>query len=359
MSVARGYQNYRGRRSAGRIALIVLLVLVVLTACGYMYAQRYVVYTSDGKWHFEWPWTSSQPSGEDEPPTGGEDQTPVGGGDVNLVVDPPEAPPENSTPVSQPDQRLLGLSALPADGAELERLLTDAGASGFVYAIRDNTGRVLYDSPSAQTQAAQRETGMETLAALCDGSYAAALFNCFHDSYYAYVYTETAGIAGKDGHVWRDELNYHWLDPAKEEARQYVIGLAAECAQMGFDELILEEMCYPTGGQQDRIDWSGSTMGKTEALELFLRELRVALVPYNSQIRISLLLDEALIYAGGNETSGVDLAVLLPYVDAVYAKVGDLAAAQELLGQYMEEPVRLVPIVTEGTEGDVWYLPAQ
>ena len=36
--------------------------------------------------------------------------------------------------------------------------------------------------------------------------------------------------------------SYFWLDPDKEAAREYVIALALECAQMGFDELLLEEM---------------------------------------------------------------------------------------------------------------------
>ena len=40
----KGYNSYRGRVSAGRIVLIVVLVLVLLGAIGYLAVQNYLVY---------------------------------------------------------------------------------------------------------------------------------------------------------------------------------------------------------------------------------------------------------------------------------------------------------------------------
>ena len=159
---------------------------------------------------------------------------------------------------------------------------------------------------------------------------AAARFNCFHDSYYAFVHMPEAAICQKNGYVWYDQQSYHWLDPSKEQARQYVITLAKECAELGFEELILEECAYPTSGNLHKIDYTKNTMSKSEALALFLTELRAALEPYGT--KLSILLTEELILAGSDEESGQDLAALVPLVDAVYAKTGDPAAVRERRG---------------------------
>lgn len=352
--MAKGYQSYRGRRSKGRTALIAALALILLGACAFLFIQRYVVYTDDGQWHFQWPVPGA--AGRDGPPSGGD-----GGPDVNLVVDGPQqggGPDEPRRPYGQ--RRLIGLDALPSDAQALEEALARSGANGFVYTVRDDTGRVFYDSAVSQEQAAQRDVGMEALSALCAGedTLAVARFNCFHDSYYASVHMADAGICRASGDIWSDERSYYWLDAGKEPARRYVIDLALECARMGFDELLLEELAFPSTGNLSRIDYSGETMGKSEALALFLTELREALSDYD--VKLSLLVTERLLQTGADEASGQDLAVLLPLVDAVYAPVSDVDEARALLERYAGEgrSPALVPITAEAGEGD-WCLTAE
>ena len=54
-SGTKGYAGYHGRRR-GRGVLAVLLVAVLLLACGFLFAQRYMVYEADGSVRFELPW---------------------------------------------------------------------------------------------------------------------------------------------------------------------------------------------------------------------------------------------------------------------------------------------------------------
>ena len=98
-------------------------------------------------------------------------------------------------------------------------------------------------------------------------------------------------------------------------------------------------------------------MGKTEALALFLDELRQAL--NGTGVKLSLLVTEELLQNGADETTGQDLAALLPLVDAVYVETADPAAAQALLAQYTGEakPPVLVPITAQAVEGN-WCLTA-
>ena len=357
----KGYHSYRGRRSGWSRLLVAVLVLLLVAACAYLFLQRYLRYTDDGGMYFALPFLEETVAEPDAPPETGEEER-----EVNLVIE----EPEENEPAEAPygDRRLLGLDALPADAEALDALLAQAGANGFVCNLRDNTGRVYYTSTAALRDAvADSAADAQSLSQLCQGTEAVAVarLNCFHDSYYAWANMETAGLCQASGYIWYDYLSYHWLDPAKEAARAYVISLAVECAQMGFDELLLEEMQYPASGNLEKISYTGGAAGRTESLVLFLTELRAALEPYGT--KVSLLVDGRLLTAEGDpayaEASGLDLTQLLPLVDAVYTETADPEGAQAALETLAGEgaaPV-LVPItaaLAEGSDGEDQTLPA-
>lgn len=78
----------------------------------------------------------------------------------------------------------------------------------------------------------------------------------------------------------------NWLDPSKPAARQYLCGLAKELAEMGFDEILLTDVSYPTEGKLDKIAY-GET-GKVQNLNTFLDEMRAALAAYDVKLSIEL-----------------------------------------------------------------------
>ena len=366
--MAKGYQNYRGRHSAGARAAIVLLVVVLIVACASIFAQQYIVYADDGGIYLDLPFLGrvdlpAPPKPEPEPEEPAEPEDPP----VNLVVQQPEEEEPETEPEPEPadvfgEHRVLELTDLPADEAALAEALAGRGATGFLYTVRDNTGRILWASESGQSKAVSaNEAATETLRTLCGAEdvLAVARFNVLHDSYYAFANMKDAAICQKNGYVWYDNHSYHWLEPDKELARTYVTGLAAECARLGFDELLLEELSYPTQGNLYKMSLDNNTRGKTEALVQLLTELRAAVEPYGT--KLSLLLTEELIMAGADETSGVDLAAMLPLVDGVYADVSSAAAAQALLqaavGEGNEAPA-LVCLLAEPGERESWCIPA-
>ena len=51
----KGYSSYHGRVSPGKIALIVVLVLILLGAIAYLVVQNYLVYDESGQVHLELP----------------------------------------------------------------------------------------------------------------------------------------------------------------------------------------------------------------------------------------------------------------------------------------------------------------
>lgn len=364
--MARGYQNYRGRHSAGTRAAIALLVLILIAACAFIFAQQYISYADDGRIYLELPYFGrvylpTPPPPPPEPEPDAEPEPPP----VQLIIDEPETPPEPE-PEPEPvdlfgDHRLAELSVLPAGSPALTELLAEKGANGFVYPVRNNKGEIFWASPTGQKKAVKvDEAATEQLRGLCgtEDVWAVARFNVLHDSYYAFANMKDAAICQANGYVWYDNHSWHWLEPEKEVARQYVTGLAAECAQLGFDELLLEELSYPVSGNLNKISYANNTLSKTEALELLLREMKEALEPYGT--KLSLLVTEDLLTAGKEEVSGVDLTVLLPLVDGVYAESSSPVASQALVDVLVEgekKPV-FVPLTSEPGEGS-WCLTVQ
>ncbi|MBR2894931.1 MAG: hypothetical protein IKC03_04640 [Oscillospiraceae bacterium] len=373
----KGYHSYRGRSGIWRWLLSIVLVLILAAACGFLFVQRYITYSDDGSARLEIPFLSGFLS--DDTPDGDEEEKP--GQSVNLIIDQPqkqEQPVQGETPQGQEQtppgapvpetapytsRRLVGLPASVRTEAELVEKLTASSADGFVFTVKDNTGTVHYASDTALSSAVTSSAlSKEMLGALCSSEdvYAVARLNCFYDAAYAFANMENAGICQTSGYIWYDYQMRHWMDPGKEAARSYLIQLALECAQMGFDELLLEDMTYPTRGKLYKIDYSKNTMEKSEALVLFLNELRDALAPYG--MRISLVLEEDVVTGTSDsvQDSGLVTRQILPLVDTVYTRTADLSAAETAMVQILQDaenrPV-LVPVVSSAAAEGAWYLP--
>ena len=87
-------------------------------------------------------------------------------------------------------------------------------------------------------------------------------------------------------------------------------------------------------------------------MTLLLEELKAALEPYGT--RVSLLVTEELLLEGKNDVSGVDLSVLLPLVDGVYAQGVTPETGQALvnvLAEGAETVPVFVPMTAEPGEG--------
>lgn len=376
----KGYNSYRGRQGIWRRLLAIVLVLVLMAACAFLLLQRYITYSDDGSFYLDLPFEFDLqlPSLLGGEKNDGEQPSDNSGQDMNLVVDPPQeneeepdsgedtteeqTPPQEDVPQQElyVAPRLIELPQLPQDEAALSEMLAATGANGFVFYAKKDLGEVSYSSAVALPGAvAQDAVAREVLERLCaqKNVYTVARINCFHDSIYAFKNMEAAAICQSNGYVWYDYNLQHWLDPEKDAARQYLINLALECAQLGFDELLLEDVCYPTGGRLYKIDYSKNTMEKTAALCLFLDELKMALEPYG--VRLSLLLDEETVRGIADDVadSGFDAREILRMVDAVYVATENADETREEMAALLENEgvPTLIPIVSEAPAEGGWY----
>ena len=311
MAGAKGYSSYRGRGAKWKIVLAIFLVLVILAAGAVLYLQRSLIYDADGRPQLPLPSWLDNEAGEPDPPN---ETDPLEGLDV--VIQPPEPQaPANTKAVSLPAQALTmadwtaWLEAGQDCNAVAVRLKT---ANGTVYFPSEHAV-----SGAVQTAKEPGETGAVLKAITSrEALHTIASLACLQDIKAANADVEGRGLKNTGGYIFYDGNNSLWLDPSKPAAREYVCALAAEIAELGFDELLLTDFSYPTVGKINKINYN-TEVPLADNLDLLLRDLRAALEPY--EILLSLEVPETVITEGFDEVAGLDLSRVVQQVDRIYS----------------------------------------
>ena len=337
-SGTKGYTGYRGRRR-GRGVLAVVLVVILLLACGFLFAQRYMVYDADGSVRFEFPWIKKTP--QDDTANGGDSGDDKKQDDLEITV---QKPVIKDTYAVE-----LGADALGSDWqAALDGLDKDVNA--VAVELKDASGKIHYGSKVQGAidcgAVAGNSTSDTAIQGLVDSDYyTIGRISTLHDSLYAYEHMTDAAVCQLTGFVWYDTNSTHWLAPEKQAARQYVTDIVTECAQMGFDELLLDDFHYPREGRMSRIKTDERTMTQQEALALLADDIHTALEQAGYKGKLSVSVDADIALAGSEEKSGIVMSELTEKFDRVYVKVtaDQLESVTEAMKAY---DVEFVPIVT-------------
>lgn len=215
--------GYRGRFAAQRATRRLMLVLsgvlvLILTVLGM--GQRWVVYTDQGV-QLQLPFLSSSAP----------DRSKV---DVSVQV-------QASAPVPMPtSQTLTRTRAVWTTVEELERNglepLEAAGVNAVVLDMKTPDGRLGYISYQSLAGAGNgTDDGVIPLLAQLrsEDVWTVACVSCFRD--------DRLG----------DETG--WLTPGDEAVEQYLSGVVAELARMGFDEILLEHWRSPRGEEEQTL----------------------------------------------------------------------------------------------------------
>ena len=343
----RGYSSYRGRGSGGRTLLAVLLVLVVAASAAFMIAQGHVVYEADGSFHFDLPWSgkrTEQPREIADGDTSGEAQS-----DLEIVV---EEPVDTNLYACELDESVLRGSW----EATVEKL--DRQINAVAVRVRAADGTLSYDSQIKDAIDCGAVVGSSvaraTIKALTESDYyTIACFSALHDNYFSFAHMVDAAVQqiNYSGYIWYAPDSTFYLAPEKEAARAYLAALASEVAEMGFDELLLDEFAYPTKGRLSNIKTDERTMTQSAALCLLADEIKAAI----GESKLSVRVDEETFLAGSNEASGVNVAELAKHVDRIYVETSaeQLDTLRELAEQYECE---LVPILASAAPDGSYFI---
>lgn len=301
MAGVKGYRNYRGRGSKGKILLAVLLCLVILAAVMVILIQEHIVFDENGRPRLEDFWRGET---EEEDP-----------GELDLVIQEPEGPPELQGQV---------IEQTPLNFTEWEAVRNETPeTSAYAITVKDSSGRVYFDSTAAVRDAVETAQEPALPQIFREEPYFIARLACLQDPIAARADVEGMGLKNTGGYIFYDGNNLNWLDPSKTGTREYLGSLAVECAAMGFDEILLTDFSFPTQGKLDKIAYPEA--GLEASLAGLLTSIRTALDEAGYEdVLLSVELPAEMILAGRDENAGLVLMEIAPQVDRVYA-----AAAEE------------------------------
>ena len=330
-----GYDPYHGRsrgRTVLKVLIGVLLVLLVVSIAALFFLEPYIHYSIDGV-RLELPFFQGAEEDPD-PPT---DTVPI------QVATPSPSP----TPAPETDYRgvLLPVSAL-SDGTALTQAET-AGATTLLFEMKSIDGTLAFETQSALGTARDTDGANETIAQFTAGeTETAAWLSCFRDN--ALPRTDRSLSIHSSGGNWWDDQQVRWCSPMSERMRAYVTDLCRELAELGFDELVLDNCSFPNRGGTSAIlsDDNYDPAALTETMETFFQELETALTDY-PDIQVSVV-TSLTVLNGGSDGSGLTLDLLKEYADRVFVEVPEGESIPAIEG------LEIVPIVTEGTDSGSW-----
>lgn len=347
--------GYRGRRSitdALKFIAVALAVIVVLVLAGIVYCQRYIVYTDEGIELDLPPFLQMFLQKEKEP--NGSFSLPDPS-DVSVIIDPEGGRPEPEAPQGTGGY-LLELPVSDVTGGTAAARLEEAGAQALVLQMKDSSGRLAWysgQSAAGRAQVNAPQSNNDALRQWNEGEwYTIARVCCFRDDSAPYFMNNLALRQGIE-YNWRDELGLRWLSPAHEAAQAYIAGLCGELAELGFDEIVLEQFHFPIRGKLELID-RGDRYDPdrfTGELEELLNQVRQAVEPYGTKVSLRV---ERSTLTREESVSGVTDGLLERYAHRIWMEEdGLLPAPLDLLqlAGITGGAERLVSIAGQRVEG--------
>jgi hypothetical protein len=167
----------------------------------------------------------------------------------------------------------FGLLYLPERVRELMDLVERTELNAIVVDVKSDRGRLAYPSqvPLAQELEAELPGHMDlqALLRLCQnrGLYTIARMVVFADPQLAAGRPDLA-VKTPAGEFWADRKGLYWVDPFRQEVWDYNTALAKEVAEMGFDEVQVDYVRFPSDGDIHNTRYSkpSTPEGRTGAI---------------------------------------------------------------------------------------------
>jgi hypothetical protein len=180
------------------------------------------------------------------------------------------------------DPKLFGDLLAIADRTEINAMVVD---------IKDSGGQVFYDTsvPLAREidAVAPAYDAKQLVATLHEHNlYAIARLVVFEDPVLAEAKPDWAIHDSTNGGLWRTWNGLAWVNAHRSEVWDYNIALAVEAAGMGFDEIQLDYIRFPSDGPLNRAEYGVEHDDKTrpEAIGEFLSRMSKALAPTHAYL---------------------------------------------------------------------------
>lgn len=189
------------------------------------------------------------------------------------------------------------------------------------------------------------------------GLYLIAQLSCCTDELMATRYPALA-LKNADGTAYHDDYGY-WLDPYNRTVREYIVDLAKELSEMGFDEIVFSELRHPAAEGLTYTQAMTASPDPKSAVDSF--SLRLHRAFEGSDTRLSVRCDAASVRTDLSAQTGEDLDFYLKVFDRLYCNTtaADAASDQALAVEHISgenRSHRFVAVASETAGIDSWVL---
>ena len=266
---------YRTQQNLKRLAVLLLLLLVVgalVWGMWILWLQRFVVYSrSEGAvLNFELPET--MPPGEAALP-------PEDAVQVEIYYNEGDDKVELSTEVTKLDGYFFDRKQVYSDPAGVwEKIQTLPAGTPVLMDMKNIRGSFYYSTATGRPVSDSADIeGVDNLIAQLQSSnyYTIARVPALRDREYGRQNTRN-GLPTSGGYLWMDDEGCYWLNPAKEGTITYLIDIALELRDLGFDEVVFEDYYFPDtkkivfkGDKAETLAQTAQTLVDTCATEYF------------------------------------------------------------------------------------------
>ena len=236
---------YRTQQNLKRLAgtlLILAVVGVIVWGLWFVWLQRFVVYTRDAGAVLDFEASQTLTPGEEAVPPAEEMQIEIhyneGEDKVNLSTELVQLNGyyiSGKSVSSDPKGVWEQIQKLPGGTAVMLDMKSIYGT--FYYTT--TTGRPLSDSADIE--------GVDELVSNLRASsyYTSARVPALRDREYGLSNTRS-GLPTSGGYLWMDDDGCYWLNPDKEDVITYMIDIATELREMGFNEVVFDDYYFPS-----------------------------------------------------------------------------------------------------------------
>ena len=324
-----GYQEYRGRGSGRSVLIFIIALLAVLLVAGMAFMfilGDYIRYTATGI-EIDWPWRYQEPSALPV----SSDPVVIDTGNPAVTEEPTSEPTAEPTaePTSEPTAPPVQYDSLTAVTVTTDQLrfgsaaqaVVNAGGNALVVEMKANTSKLAWQSQTGLAASLNVNAANNRVAdairelAQSGNLYLIARVHCFKDPALASS-ARIGSLMTRGGNVWHDYYGVSWSSPANQQAVDYLSALCLELADMGFDEILLDDAGYPCEGEVNVLATDNNRPeDRTVPVAAFLH--RIAGELREKDVCLSVYASEKL--APGNEVySGMTAEVLAQNVGRVW-----------------------------------------
>lgn len=320
--MARNTELYKGRKKRHawpRVVLIVLLVLIAGALLLFYGLQKYIVYTPNGV-SLELPLlagNTASPAAE----SGGE--AAVSGPDAKLVIDQTDYSDIEAT--AGADLTAVKAIYVPFDSVTADGITKAAGrlnkGNALVLELKTASGKLAWASAEREATAydlagsTDLKSAVKALKAAKPNVWLVGELCCCVDDLMAERNSPLA-LKKADGSAYTDDTGA-WLDPTNAELRTYIADLAKELADMGFDEVLLSQVCGPDTDPAG-LAFSATSTGDAAASAVTGFSLAVTRALAGSGVKVSVVAARAAISQSADNHNGQKIEALMKVFDRVY-----------------------------------------